>query len=1047
MGNSRSGLIGEVTGGRRRYNRQQQMIREAAAQEKDKVRKEVAKVQEELNQQKAAATQQLKNEANEAKRTIDNWRSTSLQQIIEAETTKKNELKRLEQKLRQDHQDNLQNINNEHEAQLSQLNTNKIAAVKYINQQYQLSIELSNQAQSINNEDRHNIDRLNLAINQATKGIDNNVRYIYKQLISPSTVPGQKISYYSHLVAYLDDLRQKQQLTEAEHTNYKMFLQTACFYELDLTTTDVCSINAKLEELFNDLYDQQNLCLDNAYRGDLAASECKQHNQQQAIYALQQYWQEQELELSKNYGQIKTDLIATKDQQITDLTTNLHNALTTINLERAQLVTNDEQATRAINLDYAERIEQIDSQLAAEIAKIETNHTQQMGVITAKLTQAMTEINGKVAGAIKRIKSRERINTINFLIVAPLTLAGAYFAPALFTVSTTTLAAIQNSLAATGLSSLLGGLNNSGTIGVHVKFSIALGKDNDQGSDNAPKVQRPEEIRRPVTLNLQQFEQRYSATVTKILNNKSNIANKLYYQLLKPVYSSPTFNRYTPCSQLANLQNSSSVGNWAQNDFDVGAVLYRSQSQGILTLYQHQQVRSIFLGATQTGAGVGQLFLAGTLAKTGVGVIPAGLFAARGVDNLVAGVKIMLTGQAQPTMFHQVARRVGIKDTTANWLEFGIDVSSCTNPAAFRKLLTNISKQSLGRVDLVAHYTSRQAIGLTVKTGSYNLRANGSKLPHKFCMREVSSTGRVATATSITLSTEAGTVVFPWLNQENMLKYIVPGGGLGVLTTKAIHDTTSILTKQEFSRNEQDFAIPGFRPVRSGPTIFITPAHNLGAFSSSFPAKLNTATILPGPAIEVKKPLIFTGGIDYKDREFLDSLNILTLNHVNPDMFDKIRSEVEWTTEQTFTWRGLKGRVKTSGNVEIQDVQVHHVIPQEFKDYKIIELSGFNLEDHVNKMILPNKKGADISGMDSSIHQGRHSKVYTDEIESQLKAVQQQAQEQGWYDLPKEEFEVKCQQEICNRINKIRIKLDAGDLPLNKLGSNKINNLEPKTRI
>ena len=44
------------------------------------------------------------------------------------------------------------------------------------------------------------------------------------------------------------------------------------------------------------------------------------------------------------------------------------------------------------------------------------------------------------------------------------------------------------------------------------------------------------------------------------------------------------------------------------------------------------------------------------------------------------------------------------------------------------------------------------------------------------------------------------------------------------------------------------------------------------------------------------------------------------------------------------------------------------------------------------------------------------------------------------HDLPRAEFQAKCQQEIKSRISKIRAKLEFGDLPLNKLGSNKLNN-------
>ena len=102
---------------------------------------------------------------------------------------------------------------------------------------------------------------------------------------------------------------------------------------------------------------------------------------------------------------------------------------------------------------------------------------------------------------------------------------------------------------------------------------------------------------------------------------------------------------------------------------------------------------------------------------------------------------------------------------------------------------------------------------------------------------------------------------------------------------------------------------------------------------------------MSGPAAEIKKPIIFSGGIDYKDKEFIDSLNELEkVNPVTPGMFEKMKPQVNWTEEDTFTWHGLEGRVKAGGNVKIDHTQVHHIIPQGFKKekvYEIIKDSGY----------------------------------------------------------------------------------------------------------
>lgn len=160
--------------------------------------------------------------------------------------------------------------------------------------------------------------------------------------------------------------------------------------------------------------------------------------------------------------------------------------------------------------------------------------------------------------------------------------------------------------------------------------------------------------------------------------------------------------------------------------------------------------------------------------------------------------------------------------------------------------------------------------------------------------------------------------------------------------------------------------------------------------------------------------------------------------------------------QRTFTWNGLEGRVEGKGNVKIDHTQVHHIIPLNdlkpeadgFEAYDFIKETGFDLEDDTNKMVLPNKKGAEISGIDSAIHEGGHNQKYADVIEEQLKEVAEQAKEQGWYDLPKGEFQANCQDAIKERIQEIRAKLESGDLPLNKNGSNKLNNgLTPEAGI
>jgi hypothetical protein len=77
----------------------------------------------------------------------------------------------------------------------------------------------------------------------------------------------------------------------------------------------------------------------------------------------------------------------------------------------------------------------------------------------------------------------------------------------------------------------------------------------------------------------------------------------------------------------------------------------------------------------QAGFGIGQLGLSVALAETGVGIAPACFLAARGADNLVTGAMGFVTGQDRPTVLHQAVRGIGLSDTAAMWVEFGVDLS------------------------------------------------------------------------------------------------------------------------------------------------------------------------------------------------------------------------------------------------------------------------------------------------------------------------------------------------------------------------------------
>ena len=115
---------------------------------------------------------------------------------------------------------------------------------------------------------------------------------------------------------------------------------------------------------------------------------------------------------------------------------------------------------------------------------------------------------------------------------------------------------------------------------------------------------------------------------------------------------------------------------WSDNDFDLGSMLYSSQSKMLLNSYQQHKVGTRAMGAMQAAYGASQIGLSVALAGTGVGVIPATILATRGGDNILAGARTIFSGNDTPTMFNQVLQGAGLGETTTAVLEFGLDIGS-----------------------------------------------------------------------------------------------------------------------------------------------------------------------------------------------------------------------------------------------------------------------------------------------------------------------------------------------------------------------------------
>jgi hypothetical protein len=118
--------------------------------------------------------------------------------------------------------------------------------------------------------------------------------------------------------------------------------------------------------------------------------------------------------------------------------------------------------------------------------------------------------------------------------------------------------------------------------------------------------------------------------------------------------------------------------------------------------------------------------------------------------------------------------------------------------------------------------------------------------------------------------------------------------------------------------------------------------------------------------------------------------------------------------------RGEDGRID-----KIIGTQKHHVIHQALKDRKLFKLADMDMEDSINKMLLPTKDGADKWNTTRSIHQGRHLGSVTKDLEAKMINIEEIGKAQGWSTLD-------YQRELKKIIQEERSILRSGHRALNK---------------
>jgi hypothetical protein len=89
--------------------------------------------------------------------------------------------------------------------------------------------------------------------------------------------------------------------------------------------------------------------------------------------------------------------------------------------------------------------------------------------------------------------------------------------------------------------------------------------------------------------------------------------------------------------------------------------------------------------------------------------------------------------------------------------------------------------------------------------------------------------------------------------------------------------------------------------------------------------------------------------------------------------------------------RGKNGKVKG-----VTHAQEHHIIHEKCKDHDLWELAGENPQSRSNKMLLPTKKGKELTTTTRSVHQGRHADESRAPLKEKMDKIVESGRAEGW---------------------------------------------------
>lgn len=113
---------------------------------------------------------------------------------------------------------------------------------------------------------------------------------------------------------------------------------------------------------------------------------------------------------------------------------------------------------------------------------------------------------------------------------------------------------------------------------------------------------------------------------------------------------------------------------------------------------------------------------------------------------------------------------------------------------------------------------------------------------------------------------------------------------------------------------------------------------------------------------------------------------------------------------------------------KVEYCQIHHILSDKndlIVNNPLLRKAGFDLNDPINKMLLPTVTGAERSSTFRSIHQGRHVEKYSEELAEKMSRIERAGEVAGW-------TQAQYREKLERLISETRQRLKHGEIKLNR---------------